>query len=499
LFLFESAPRTLPVKPRSLYLSVSLGVHLLVAAWLLTPWLPAKSPGAYDQMIRPHETRLVWYTFKDKLPDVSPPKPRAEDRPLKAEALSKQSIVSAPVNAPKTAQVIIHPAPEIKPQPLKPLPNLIALAAPPPKQFAAPEHQARRTATKVAELEPAPAMEARVHVPDLPKLPTPAKPFVRPPDRVAKLTAHVEVNDAPELNPASNAATNSLAAKVLDQGSRTLAFRPQPKRVVTASIGTLPDVPDLKGTSSTANVAVIGLNAIDSLKVPLPDSSHRGQLSAGPVLRPDGATSAGGGSGITVPDLTIRGGDKDAAQALIAKAMAPDRLSRRPDGNAREVARTTTHDGGDDDPTEPARPAGVRVSGAPDPRFLGRTVFSVALQSPNLTSHSGSWLMWYADREFESFQVVISAPQPMHEVDPKYIATAIEERVEGTVRLAFVIGRDGRVYGVQTVKGLDQRLDQSATEALSKWVFAPATRQGKPIEVDALVDIPFRLAPKVAN
>jgi TonB family protein len=84
-------------------------------------------------------------------------------------------------------------------------------------------------------------------------------------------------------------------------------------------------------------------------------------------------------------------------------------------------------------------------------------------------------------------------------VDPKYIATAIEERVEGTVRLAFVIGRDGRVYGVQTVKGLDQRLDQSATEALSKWVFAPATRQGKPIEVDALVDIPFRLAPKVAN
>ncbi len=322
---------------------MSLGVHLLVAAWLLTPWLPAKSPSAYDQMIRPHETRLVWYTFKNKLPDVSPPKPRAEDRPLKAEALSKQSIVSAPVNAPKTAQVIIHPAPEMKPQPLKPLPNLIALAAPPPKQFVAPEHQTRRTAAKVAELEPAPAMEARVHAPDLPTLPTPAKPFVRPPERVAKLTAHVQVNDAPELNPASNAATNNLAAKVLDQGSRTLAFRPQPKRVVTASIGALPDVPDLKGTSSTANVAVIGLNAIDSLKVPLPDSSHRGQLSAGPVLRPDGATSAGGGSGITVPDLTIRGGDKDSAQALIAKAMAPDRLSRRPDGDVREVARTTTH------------------------------------------------------------------------------------------------------------------------------------------------------------
>jgi hypothetical protein len=32
-------------------------------------------------------------------------------------------------------------------------------------------------------------------------------------------------------------------------------------------------------------------------------------------------------------------------------------------------------------------------------------------------------------------------------------------------------------------------------EALRKWQFAPAMREGKPVDVDALVEIPFRLPP----
>jgi len=40
-------------------------------------------------------------------------------------------------------------------------------------------------------------------------------------------------------------------------------------------------------------------------------------------------------------------------------------------------------------------------------------------------------------------------------------------------------------------------LNQSAMEALAKWKFTPASRGGEPVDVDVLVEIPFRLAPRI--
>jgi protein TonB len=69
------------------------------------------------------------------------------------------------------------------------------------------------------------------------------------------------------------------------------------------------------------------------------------------------------------------------------------------------------------------------------------------------------------------------------------------DRVEGNVRLIAVIRKDGRVDAVRLLRHLDDRLDQSAEEAMGKWQFEPALRNGQPVDVDALIEIPFRLAP----
>ncbi len=497
--LLSPNPRPLPGGPRMVPIAGSIAAHAIFFLWLFAaPW--AKSRSAYEQLIKPQETHLVWYNFKAKLPDVSPRTRSAEKKPLRAERIEKQSIVSAPVNAPKEAQMIFHPAPELKPQPVRPLPNLIALSAPPPpqRQFVPPAPKpANRASAAVPQLAPAPELSARVLTPEPYRLPKVTRPFEAPPEHAPNLVMQVRVTDAPRLA-AEKTGLGAKAAKALDQGERTLAFRPQPKRSLTASVGSMPDTPVLQGASaSNANVAVVGLNPIDNLRVPLPEGSRRAQFSAGPKLNPNGASAAGRTSGITVPDLTVRGGDKDAAQNLIARTMSPSynapTSAESLRGAASEAARRPR---GSDDV---GRASGTRVSGAPDPRFLGRQVFSVAIQSPNLTSHEGSWLMWYADREELAYRAVISAPQPLHKVDPKYVATAAEEHVEGTVRLAFVISEDGRVFGIETVKGIDERLDRSAAEALLKWRFTPAIREGKPVAVDALVEIPFRLAPTVLN
>jgi TonB family protein len=73
---------------------------------------------------------------------------------------------------------------------------------------------------------------------------------------------------------------------------------------------------------------------------------------------------------------------------------------------------------------------------------------------------------------------------------------AISERIEGKVQITGVIRANGRVDLLRILKGVDPRLDRSAEEALMKWEFAPAERDGVPVEVDLVAEIPFLLAPQ---
>ena len=63
------------------------------------------------------------------------------------------------------------------------------------------------------------------------------------------------------------------------------------------------------------------------------------------------------------------------------------------------------------------------------------------------------------------------------------IAAAVAERVEGKVRLYGVIRKDGHVDSIALIQHVDVRLDQSAAGALGQWVFEPALRNGRPVEV----------------
>jgi TonB family protein len=87
-------------------------------------------------------------------------------------------------------------------------------------------------------------------------------------------------------------------------------------------------------------------------------------------------------------------------------------------------------------------------------------------------------------------------PLPLHMVSARYINSAVDDHVEGKVRLWAVIGKDGHVGDISMLQHLDERLDRSAQEALGKWLFQPAVRNGVAVDVDAVFEIPFTLAPK---
>jgi TonB family protein len=68
----------------------------------------------------------------------------------------------------------------------------------------------------------------------------------------------------------------------------------------------------------------------------------------------------------------------------------------------------------------------------------------------------------------------------------------MQENVSGTVTLRAIIHADGTVGDIRVVNGADQRLDHYAAEALSRWHFLPAMKNGNNVDVEAIVMIPFK-------
>jgi protein TonB len=108
--------------------------------------------------------------------------------------------------------------------------------------------------------------------------------------------------------------------------------------------------------------------------------------------------------------------------------------------------------------------------------------------------------MWFAERDERMGEApVIRLPVPLRKVDPKYVPSAVADRVEGRVQFSGIVRMDGRIDELRLVKGVDERLDSSAADALLKWEFEPAHKNGTPIEMDLVVEIPFFLGPHTSR
>jgi periplasmic protein TonB len=81
----------------------------------------------------------------------------------------------------------------------------------------------------------------------------------------------------------------------------------------------------------------------------------------------------------------------------------------------------------------------------------------------------------------------------IHDVAPQYPPEAGRERIEGTVVLMAVIGKDGTVRDVRVESGLPL-LAQAAIEAVKQWRYKPYLLNGEPVEVDSHVTINFTLS-----
>jgi len=186
-------------------------------------------------------------------------------------------------------------------------------------------------------------------------------------------------------------------------------------------------------------------------------------------------------------------GSNPPANASGAKIVAPARkLMTRPEpkGESEDLAERTGP------PDFASLPPGAK----PETVFAYKKIYTLNVNMPNLNSATGSWILNFSELHSDSESrhhaqqtMELSGPVPVQKVDPQYPQTLKNERVAGEVVLYAVIRRDGSVDSIQLVRGIDQQLDANAIRALRQWKFRPGAKQGAPVELEAIVHIPFRL------
>ena len=76
-----------------------------------------------------------------------------------------------------------------------------------------------------------------------------------------------------------------------------------------------------------------------------------------------------------------------------------------------------------------------------------------------------------------------------------YPPTAKADRVQGTVLLRAVVGRDGSVVSLEQINKLvDKRLVDAALEAVKQWRYSPTLLNGQPVEILTVVEVNFTLS-----
>jgi protein TonB len=87
----------------------------------------------------------------------------------------------------------------------------------------------------------------------------------------------------------------------------------------------------------------------------------------------------------------------------------------------------------------------------------------------------------------------IMAAQGVYQPKPVYPPLAVQARIQGTVMLEAIIGKDGRVQNLKVLSG-HPLLIHSALDAVKAWRYQPTLLNGEPVDVQTEINVIFTLA-----
>jgi protein TonB len=87
----------------------------------------------------------------------------------------------------------------------------------------------------------------------------------------------------------------------------------------------------------------------------------------------------------------------------------------------------------------------------------------------------------------------ISPPQLIYKVEPEFSEEARKAKFQGTVVLSVQVDASGKPSHLIVVSSPGLGLDEKAINAVARWLFRPAYRDGKPFPTTARIEVSFHL------
>jgi len=87
----------------------------------------------------------------------------------------------------------------------------------------------------------------------------------------------------------------------------------------------------------------------------------------------------------------------------------------------------------------------------------------------------------------------VTAPVILFKVEPEYSEEARKSKFQGSLLLSVVVDPAGRPSQVRVLRSLGLGLDEKAIESVAQWRFKPGMKEGKPVSVQATIEVNFKL------
>ena len=87
----------------------------------------------------------------------------------------------------------------------------------------------------------------------------------------------------------------------------------------------------------------------------------------------------------------------------------------------------------------------------------------------------------------------VSPPRILEDPEPEYSELARKLGHHGVCVLWLIVGSDGKPRDIRVARSLGMGLDEEAVEAVRKWSFQPALKDGKPVAVQINVEVNYHL------
>ena len=460
-----------------------------------------------------HRADVITYELSEYLPPLNtgsvPPAPPQQADPVYAP----QPIISVPPEPDNRQQTIVTP-PQLKLNHDTPLPNIVAWARPapaiPPAATAARTSDLRLPALPAPVVAPAPEI-SRSKLDPPPILPA---AVVAPAPEVSPVNTRREVGLAPptvvQPPPGIEMAALRKLSDINIGRSQVVAPAPQlplaeqralpsPPSFASSAASVVPPPPATQGVAGQDHDGrVIALSvhpAPPAAPVEVPSGNRRGTFAATPEGKP-----AASGTPSTHGFETGSGKSVNGLPPGLLVGPGPGTQSASPIGGPSSANNSLA--GSTPDPPFVARAAALRTiaaemsseqqSEAERKVFGARRSYAMTLNVPNLNSAGGSLVMHFSELQDGEKQGDLFAPVVTHAVAPGYPLELMRENVQGTVELSAVIRSDGSVGDVRVLNEVDDRLEVYARDALLRWQFLPALRNGNPVALQAVVKIPFK-------